>query len=134
MKRYTIGLITLLLIVGCGGKASKIESALRKASQDMNKNCPQIMNKYITLISTSAQGDTLKMWYHFDKENFMEDTGTNISQYAKLEKDAKIIEFCGAEASGLRSIDAKMKVIYRNIDNSYLFNFTVDKSDCITFN
>jgi hypothetical protein len=114
-------------------RQAKIESALRKVSQDMNKNCPQIMNKYITLISTSAQGDTLKMWYHFDKENFIEDTGTNISQYAKLEKDAKIIEFCGAEASGFRSIDAKMKVIYRNIDNSYLFNFTVDKSDCITF-
>ena len=120
----------LLLIVGCGDRSSKIESGLRKVSQNLNKNCPVIMNKYTTLLSTSTHGDTLMYWIHFDKENFMEDTGMNISQYAKLENDAKIIEYCGPEASGLRSIDAKMKVIYRNIDNSYLFNFIVDKSDC----
>ena len=69
-------------------------------------------------------------WYHFDKENFMEDSGMNISQYAKLQNDAKIEVYCGPETSGLRSMNAKMKVIFRNIDNSYLFTFVVDKSDC----
>ena len=89
-----------------------------------------IMDKYTTLSSTSARGDTIIQWFHFDKENFIEDTGMNISQYAKLENDAKIQVYCGPEVSALSSINAKMKVIYRNIDNSYLFTFVIDKSDC----
>ena len=54
----------------------------------------------------------------------------NISQFAKLQNDAKIEVYCGPEMSGLRSMNAKMKVIFRNIDNSYLFTFVIDKSDC----
>ena len=126
MKRF----LPLLLIVGCGDRSSKIESFMREVSQDFNKNCPMILNKYTTLLSTSPHGDTLMYWFHFDKESFMDDTGMNISQKAKVENDAKIEVYCGPEGSALRSINAKMKVIYRNIDNSYLFTFVVDKSDC----
>ena len=104
-------------------KKDQIESALKKVSQETNKNCPIIMNKYTTLISTSAQGDSLKMWYHFDAEKFYEEEGLTVNNVEMLEHDAKIKEFCGPEAKGLRSMDAKMKVTYRDIDNSYLFNF-----------
>ena len=104
-----------------------IEDALKKVSTQINSDCPIVIDKATTLVSSQSINNTFKYFYVLDSEAFQ-------GRMSSLEEELRpsvINYYCTSPVMSMfRELEVKVIYIYYDDNKNYLFEITILPEEC----
>ena len=108
----------------------EIKNSLVTVSNKINESCPQVIDKYITLVSTLVIDKSLKYMYVMDPDMFY-DYNKSKSEWLESQNTQIRNYYCTSpEFSDYRKHNIKVTWRYSDLKGSYLGEFTFDNKSC----
>lgn len=130
MKHLYI-ILLILPFLGFGQTQEEINKELVELSNNLNKNCPTVVDKYTTVLST--YGGYGMFVYHVQIDpDFFTDSGTSQSEWLELQTQAMKTTFC-TDPSVKLFRDLKIDVTWNYVDLSrrVIGKVKLNSLDCV---